>query len=191
MEGKLVIFSAPSGAGKTSIVKGVLPDTPQLEFSVSACSRPMRPGEKDGVDYYFLTPDAFRAKINQDAFLEWEEVYPGNFYGTLRSEVERIWNAGKHVVFDVDVAGGLNIKKQFPEQSLAIFIQPPSLEELEKRLVNRQTETAESLKSRLGKAAYELKFSHQFDRIIINEDLNTAIQETKTIVHRFLDSEYP
>ena len=187
----MVIFSAPSGAGKTSIVKGVLPDTPQLEFSVSACSRPMRPGEKDGVDYYFLTPDAFRAKIKENAFLEWEEVYPGSFYGTLRSEVERIWKAGKHVVFDVDVAGGLNIKKQYPEQSLAIFIQPPSLEELEKRLVNRQTETAESLKSRLGKAAHELKFSDQFDRIIINKDLNTAIQETKTIVHRFLDAEYP
>lgn len=188
MKGKLVIFSAPSGAGKTSIVKGVLPDTPQLEFSVSACSRPMRPGEKDGVDYYFLTPDAFRKKINEDAFLEWEEVYPGSFYGTLRSEVDRIWKAGKHVVFDVDVAGGLNIKKQFPEQSLAIFIKPPSLEELENRLVNRQTETPESLKHRVEKAAYELQFSDRFDRIIVNEDLQTAIRETKTLVHSFLEN---
>ncbi len=186
MEGKLVIFSAPSGAGKTSIVKGVLPDTPQLEFSVSACSRPMRSGEKNGVDYYFLTPDAFRAKIKEDAFLEWEEVYPGSFYGTLRSEVDRIWESGKHVVFDVDVAGGLNIKKQFPEQSLAIFIQPPSLEELEKRLINRKTETQESLKHRMEKAAYELKFSDHFDQIIVNNDLQTAINETKSLVHSFL-----
>ncbi len=186
MKGKLVIFSAPSGAGKTSIVRGVLHETPQLEFSVSACSRLMRPGEKNGADYYFMTPDAFREKIEQGAFLEWEEVYPGNFYGTLRSEVDRIWQAGRHVVFDVDVAGGLNIKKQFPEQSLAIFIKPPSIQELKKRLLLRNTETPESLEKRLGKAAYELTFANQFDREVINDDLQTAIKQTIEIVHDFL-----
>ncbi len=184
--GKLIIFSAPSGAGKTSIVKGVLQETPQLAFSVSACSRPKRPNEQDGVDYYFMTPDAFRKKIDKDAFLEWEEVYPGNYYGTLRSEVERIWQSGKHVVFDVDVAGGLNIKKQFPEQALGIFIQPPTLEELEKRLINRKTETPESLKKRIGKAAFELTFSKDFDKVIVNDDLNMAIRKTINIVHDFL-----
>ena len=185
--GKLIIFSAPSGAGKTSIVKGVLQETPGLAFSVSACSRPKRQNEQDGVDYYFLTPDDFRKKINEDAFLEWEEVYPGSYYGTLRSEVERIWKSGKHVVFDVDVAGGLNIKKQYPEQALALFIQPPSLEELEKRLINRGTETSESLQKRIGKAAYELTFSKDFDKIIINDDLSRAINETIQIVNKFIN----
>ncbi len=186
MEGRLVIFSAPSGSGKTSIVRGVLPEVPQLEFSVSACSRPMRPGEKDGVDYYFMTPDEFRKRIDEDAFLEWEEVYPGSFYGTLRSELDRIWLAGKHVVFDVDVAGGLNIKKQYPKQALAIFVQPPSLEELEKRLKARNTETPESLKKRMGKAAYELTFADRFDRVIINDNLQTAIEETIQVLRGFL-----
>ncbi len=186
MTGKLVIFSAPSGAGKTSIVRGVLHETPQLEFSVSACSRPRRPNETHGIDYYFMTPEAFREKIEQGAFLEWEEVYPGSFYGTLRSEVDRIWQAGRHVIFDVDVAGGLNIKKQFPEQSLAIFIKPPSIQELEKRLLLRNTETPESLEKRLGKAAFELTFANQFDREVINDDLQRAIKQTIEIVHDFL-----
>ena len=185
--GKLIIFSAPSGAGKTSIVKGVLEETPELAFSVSACSRPKRPNEQDGVDYYFMTPDDFRKKIDKDAFLEWEEVYPGSYYGTLHSEVERIWKSGKHVVFDVDVAGGLNIKKQYPEQALALFIQPPSLEELEKRLINRGTETSESLQKRIGKAAYELTFSKDFDKVIINDDLSRAINETIQIVNKFIN----
>ncbi len=185
--GKLIIFSAPSGAGKTSIVKGVLQETPGLAFSVSACSRPKRQNEQDGVDYYFLTPDDFRKKINEDAFLEWEEVYPGSYYGTLRSEVERIWKSGKHVVFDVDVAGGLNIKKQYPEQALALFIQPPSLEELEKRLINRGTETSESLQKRIGKAAFELTFAKDFDKIVINDDLSRAINETIQIVNKFIN----
>ncbi len=185
--GRLIIFSAPSGAGKTSIVKGVLQKTPQLAFSISACSRPKRPGEQNGVDYYFMSPGNFRKKIEEDAFLEWEEVYPGNYYGTLRSELERIWQSGKHVVFDVDVAGGLNIKKQYPDQSLAIFIQPPSLEELEKRLINRGTETPESLQKRVGKAAFELTFAKDFDAIIINDDLNRAIRETIQIVNNFLN----
>ncbi len=185
--GKLIIFSAPSGAGKTSIVKGVLQETPDLAFSVSACSRPKRQNEQDGLDYYFMTPDAFRKKIKEDAFLEWEEVYPGSYYGTLRSEVERIWKSGKHVVFDVDVAGGLNIKRQYPDQALAIFIQPPSLEELEKRLINRGTETPESLQKRVGKAAFELTFAKDFDAIIINDDLNRAIRETIQIVIKFIN----
>ncbi len=185
--GKLIIFSAPSGAGKTSIVKGVLQETVNLAFSVSACSRPKRSNEQDGVDYYFMTPDDFRNKINEDAFLEWEEVYPGSYYGTLRSEVERIWKSGKHVVFDVDVAGGLNIKKQYPDQALAIFIQPPSLEELEKRLINRGTETPESLQKRIGKAAFELTFAKDFDTIIINDDLSRSINETIQVVNAFIN----
>lgn len=188
---KMVIFSAPSGAGKTSIVRGVLQETPQLEFSVSACSRPKRPNEKDGVDYYFMTPGVFQKKIKEGAFLEWEEVYPGSYYGTLRSEVDRIWQAGKHVIFDVDVAGGINIKKQFPNQSLAIFIKPPSIKELEKRLLLRKTETPESLQKRLGKAAFELTFAGEFDREIINDNLQTAIKQTIEIVHDFLNMKHP
>ena len=188
MEGKLFIFSAPSGAGKTSIVKALLSKMPQLEFSVSAASRPMRPGEVDGVDYYFLSPEAFREKIEQGEFLEWEEVYKGSYYGTLFSEVSRIWEKGHHVVFDVDVAGGVNIKKQFGDKALAIFVMPPSLEELEKRLVKRKTETPESLKKRLSKAEYELSFSAEFDRIVINDVLETAIDEAEKLVLEFLQN---
>ncbi len=186
-EGKLLIFSAPSGAGKTSIVKGVLARVPDLAFSVSACSRPKRPGEQDGVDYYFLTPDTFRRKIEENAFLEWEEVYPGSYYGTLRSELDRIWQQGKHVVFDVDVAGGLNIKKQFPARSLAMFIRPPSLEVLRERLTNRGTESSESLQKRLGKAEKELSYASQFDHIIVNDVLADAIEEACGLVKKFVD----
>lgn len=185
-EGKLLIFSAPSGAGKTSIVKGVLKQTPQLAFSVSACSRPMRPGEVDGLDYYFLSPDDFRRKIQEGAFLEWEEVYPGSYYGTLYSEVERIWGMNKHVVFDVDVAGALTIKKKFNDRALAIFVRPPSLEVLKERLVSRKTETEESLQKRLGKAEHELSFEGQFDRIVVNDKLDEAITEATELVHRFI-----
>ncbi len=185
-EGKLLIFSAPSGAGKTSIVKGVLSRVPNLAFSISACSRAKRPGEKDGVDYYFLSPDAFRQKIEENAFLEWEEVYPGSYYGTLRSEVERIWKQGKHVVFDVDVAGGLNIKTQYPERSLAVFIRPPSLEVLRERLTNRGTESAESLQKRLGKAEKELSCANQFDHVLVNDVLETAIDEACELVKKFV-----
>jgi len=185
-EGKLLIFSAPSGAGKTSIVKGVLARVPGLEFSISACSRPKRPGERDGVDYYFLSPGAFRKKIEENAFLEWEEVYPGSYYGTLLSEVERIWQQGKHVVFDVDVAGGLTIKKQFPVRSLAIFIRPPSLEVLRERLINRGTETTESLQKRLGKAEEELSYASQFDHILVNDVLEKAIDEACELVKKFV-----
>lgn len=181
-----MIFSAPSGAGKTSIVKGVLKQTPQLAFSVSACSRPMRPGEVDGLDYYFLSPDDFRRKIQEGAFLEWEEVYPGSYYGTLYSEVERIWGMNKHVVFDVDVAGALTIKKKFNDRALAIFVRPPSLEVLKERLVSRKTETEESLQKRLGKAEHELSFEGQFDRIVVNDKLDEAITEATELVHRFI-----
>ena len=187
-EGKLLIFSAPSGAGKTSIVKGVLQRVPDLAFSVSACSRPQRPGEKDGIDYYFLTPESFRQKINENAFLEWEEVYPESFYGTLHSEVERLWAEGKHVVFDVDVAGGLNIKKQFPARSLAMFIRPPSLEVLRERLTNRGTETEESLQKRLGKAEEELSYANKFDYILVNDVLEKAIEEASDLVKAFVTS---
>ncbi|MEE4175966.1 MAG: guanylate kinase [Bacteroides sp.] len=188
MEGKLFIFSAPSGAGKTSIVKALLKKMPQLEFSVSATSRPMRPGEVDGVDYYFLSPESFREKIDNNEFLEWEEVYEGSYYGTLYAEIERIWNKGHHVVFDVDVAGGITIKKQFGDKALAIFVMPPSLEELEKRLVNRKTESPESLKKRLTKAGYELSFSRVFDRIVVNDVLETAIAEAEGLVLEFLQN---
>jgi guanylate kinase len=187
MEGKLLIFSAPSGAGKTSIVRALLERIPDLEFSVSACSRPMRPGEKDGVDYYFLSPEGFRERIDRGLFLEWEEVYPGSYYGTLKSEVSRIWGLGKHVVFDVDVAGALNIKNQFGEKALAVFVKPPSVEELRKRLVLRRTETEESLQKRIGKARQEMEFAESFDRILVNDDLETAIREATEIVRDFLD----
>ena len=188
MEGKLLIFSAPSGAGKTSIVRALLGRVDGLEFSVSACSRPMRSGEKDGVDYYFLSPAAFREKIEQGQFLEWEEVYPGSYYGTLKSEVSRIWDKGKHVVFDVDVAGALSIKEHYGNKALSVFVMPPSVEELRKRLVLRKTETEESLQKRIGKARHEMGFSDRFDRILVNEDLDTAIEEAEKLVTEFLES---
>ena len=191
-KGKLIVFSAPSGAGKTSIVREILKNTPQLAFSVSACSRPMRPGETDGKDYYFLSPEEFRSRISEGAFLEWEEVYPGSYYGTLLSEVERLWNKGKHVVFDVDVAGGINIKKQFPDRTLAIFIKPPSMEELRNRLVNRNTETPESLEKRLGKARHELSFAGDFDQVVVNDKLEDAVREADSLVRAFISSNnYP
>lgn len=186
MNGKLIIFSAPSGAGKTTIVHRVLESRNDLEFSVSACSRHMRSNEKDGVDYYFISADEFRNKIQNNEFLEWEEVYENSFYGTLKSEVERIWNKGKHVIFDVDVRGGLNIKNYGNVNALAIFIKPPSLEKLEKRLKTRSTETEETLKNRLDKAAYEMTFANQFDIIIINDDLEKAVNQAKEAVDEFL-----
>ncbi len=186
--GKMVIVCAPSGSGKTTIVKAVLPDIKSLEFSVSACSRPPREGEMHGKDYYFLTPDEFRKKIEEDAFLEWEEVYEGSFYGTLKSEVTRIWGQGKHVIFDVDVLGGLNIKKQYPENSLAVFIMPPSVEELRKRLLGRGTETPESLSKRISRAEYELGFASKFDVQIVNDELEKAIDKTRKTLLDFLNN---
>lgn len=185
-QGKLVIFSAPSGAGKTTIVRRVLPMLPQLAFSVSATSRQMRPGEQDGKDYYFLSADAFRSKVAAGEFLEYEEVYAGQFYGTLKSELSRIWAQEKDVVFDVDVKGGLRIKEQFPQQSLAIFIQPPSVEELQRRLEGRGTETAESLKKRLDRAEEELSFAPRFDLRIVNDEIERAVEEVRAAVTAFL-----
>lgn len=184
--GKLIVFSAPSGAGKTSVVRAILGRRNDLLFSVSACSRPMRPGEVDGRDYYFLTAEEFKSRISQGLFLEWEEVYEGNYYGTLLSEVERIWADGCHVVFDVDVVGGLNIKKKFPEETLAVFIAPPSLEVLAERLRGRGTETAESIGRRLGKAEWEMTFAPKFDVVVVNNDLSETITLVQQLVSDFL-----
>lgn len=186
MDGKLIIVSAPSGAGKTTIVKSILDAGFNLEFSISACSRAKRPTEVDGKDYYFLSVEEFKQKIAQDAFIEWEEVYKDHFYGTLKSEVNRIWESGNHVIFDVDVIGGLNIKKIYKEIALAIFIMPPSVEELETRLRKRSTESEESLRKRMSKAKHELTFAFSFDKIIVNDDLEKAIEETHEIVETFL-----
>jgi guanylate kinase len=187
MKGKLVIFSAPSGAGKTTIVKHLLQQDLNLEFSVSATSREPRPGENNGKDYYFLSTEEFRKKINNGEFLEWEEVYKGIFYGTLKSEVERIRNAGKHVIFDVDVVGGLNIKKFYGNEALAVFVQPPSVEELKNRLQNRSTESEEKIKMRIAKAEQELAYASQFDIIIINDNLKFALKIVERKVAEFLN----
>jgi len=186
MQGKLIIFSAPSGAGKTTIVHQLLASRNDLEFSISACSRLKRTDEIDGVDYYFITTDEFKEKIDRGEFLEWQEVYENSFYGTLKSEVERIWTKEKHVIFDVDVIGGLNIKKYGKENALAVFVMPPSFEELKKRLKLRSSETPETLKKRLDKANNELSFADKFDKIIVNDDLKKAVAEANTLVQKFL-----
>lgn len=186
MDGKLIVISAPSGSGKTTIVKEMLNSDLNIEFSVSACSRAPRTGEKHGRDYYFLSVEDFRNKISKNEFVEWEEVYPGNFYGTLKSELHRIWDKGNHVIFDVDVVGGLNIRKQFNEQCLAIFIQPPSVEELEKRLRNRATDDEKTIQKRVAKAAHEMTYAKQFDVIVVNDDLEPAITETYGVIKNFL-----
>ncbi len=186
MKGKVIIVSAPSGAGKTSIVRHLLQVVPRLNFSVSATTRDKRGNEEHGKDYYFFSPEEFRERISKDEFLEWQEVYANQFYGTLKSEVERIWSEGHTVIFDVDVLGGLNIKKYFGDQALAVFIQPPTLEELRNRLLNRGTETEESMKKRLDKAEYEISFANQFDKIVLNDDLATAQQEMIDLVQKFL-----
>lgn len=186
MLGKLIIFSAPSGAGKTTIVKYLLQQDLNLEFSVSATSRTRRHTETDGKDYYFLSADEFRRKIENDEFLEWEEVYEGIYYGTLKSEVERICSKGSHVIFDVDVVGGCNIKKYYGNKALAIFVQPPSIEELRKRLISRSTDAIEVIEKRVAKAAYELTFANQFDCIIVNEELSLAYQEAEKCIREFI-----
>lgn len=185
-KGKCVIFSAPSGAGKTTIVHHLLDKDLGLEFSVSACSREPRPNEVDGKDYHFLGADKFKEKIKEGAFVEWEEVYSNNFYGTLYAEIERIWNEGKTVIFDVDVIGGLNLKRKFQEQALAIFVQPPSYTELERRLRSRSTETESKINQRMEKAKKELKFAPEFDHIIVNDELEAAIAEAEQLVREFL-----
>lgn len=185
-KGKLLIFSAPSGSGKTTLVNYLMQNADNLSFSISATSRSSRGGEVDGKDYYFLTADEFRKNISNDEFVEWEEVYHDKYYGTLKSEVERIRNSGKNVVFDVDVIGGLNIKKLYGDDAIAIFIMPPSVEALNKRLAARGTDTQTDIKTRLDKAEYELTFSNKFDSIIINDDLEKAKKETIELVKSFI-----
>lgn len=185
-KGKLVIFSAPSGSGKSTIVQALLEKGFNLEFSISATSRAPRGEEKHGVEYYFLSPDEFRQKIDQKAFLEWEEVYTDTYYGSLRSEVERITDKGCNVVFDVDVVGGVNIKKMYGDQALSLFIQPPSIEELEKRLRGRDTDSDEKIAERIGKAAEEMTYAPQFDQVVVNDDLQTAIDTTESLLKEFL-----
>lgn len=188
MEGKLIIFSAPSGSGKSSVIHYLLQQGLPLQFSISATSRAPRGQEEDGKDYYFFTPEVFRAHIEAGDFLEYEEVYKDKFYGTLKSEVERITKSGRHVIFDVDVVGGCNIKKYYGERALSIFIQPPSIDELRKRLEGRATDTPEVIESRLAKAEYELSFASRFDAIIVNDDLAKAQQEALQIVRDFIQA---
>jgi guanylate kinase len=185
-KGKLIIVSAPSGAGKTTIVRYLLSLHLGLEFSVSATNRTPRPGEVHGQDYFFLKEDEFRQKIEQNAFVEWEEVYPGILYGTLKSEVERIWAAGRNVIFDVDVLGGLNLKRIYGNRALALFIQPPSIAVLRDRLRSRLTESEEKIDTRIAKAEYELGFAPRFDVILINNKLEIAFAEAERITKDFL-----
>lgn len=184
--GKVVIFSAPSGSGKTTIVRRLLEQYTQFEFSISATSRAPRGQEQDGVDYYFLTPEAFAEKVKEDAFVEWEEVYAGTSYGTLKSEVERIWSKGNVILFDVDVMGGINLKRIFGDDACSIFIMPPSVEELRRRLVGRATDTLEVIEKRVAKASFEIEKAPQFDHTVINDDLEKAVEDTRTILNNFL-----
>lgn len=187
MSNKVIIFSAPSGAGKSTIVNHLLNIYPELEFSISATSRAPRGEEKHGVEYYFFTSDEFRDLIAKDSFVEHEEVYPGSFYGTLRSEVDRIWAKGNTIIFDIDVQGGVNLKRIFGEQAFSIFIQAPSVDILRERLVGRGTDTAEAIEKRVAKAASEMEFAAgKFDYTLVNDDLNTALAEAEDIVGKFL-----
>jgi guanylate kinase len=181
-EGKLIVFSAPSGSGKTTLVHHLLQKNIPFGFSISATSRPPR------VDYYFLSPEAFQAKIKEDAFVEFEEVYENTYYGTLKSEIDRLWSEGKHILFDIDVVGGLSIKNKFPKNTLAVFVQPPSVAALEERLRQRGTDSEEKIKERLAKAEKELSYANQFDYILVNDTLETAKKEVVQTVLHFLNS---
>ena len=185
-KGKLIIFSAPSGAGKTTIVQHLLKKFPELSFSISATTREQRGDEVNAKDYYFISQESFLHKIAQKEFVEFEEVYTGTFYGTLRSEIERIWQEGRHVIFDIDVIGGLHLKKKFGDSALAIFVQPPSLDVLIERLTGRGTDLPEKLAERIKKADKELKFADQFDVILKNYELDTACNEAETLIKEFL-----
>lgn len=186
MDGKLIIFSAPSGAGKTTIVRHLLQKFPQLSFSISATTRPPRAGEKHGTDYYFISKEEFLHRIARHEFVEFEEVYSGAFYGTLMSELERIWGEEMHVIFDIDVEGGLRLKKKYPERSLAIFVQPPSLDTLKKRLAARGTDSPEKLEERYRKASRELAYAPRFDVVLVNDQLEKACAEAEQLVGTFL-----
>ena len=184
--GKLVIFSAPSGSGKTTIVRELLKRFPQFEFSISATSRQPRGVEQNGVDYYFLSGDEFRERVERGEFVEWEEVYAGTCYGTLRSEMERIWSKGNVIVFDVDVMGGINLKRLFADDACSIFIMPPSIEELERRLCGRGTDSEEVIRKRISKADFELSKAPEFDHVVVNDTLAEAVEEATHIIETFL-----
>lgn len=188
MSGKIIIITAPSGAGKTSITRFVLNKHLELAFSVSAATREARGDEKNGIDYYFISLEAFQEKIKNNEFVEWEMVYETKYYGTLKSELERIWSEGRTPILDIDVKGAIHVQQQFPHTSLSIFVLPPSLEELKKRLKARGTETHENIAVRLNKATYELSFSHSFDKVIINDKLNNACAETEDAIKKFINS---
>ena len=188
-QNKLIVFSAPSGSGKTTIVRHLLGiEKFNLEFSISATSRAKRGDEVHGKDYYFLSAEEFKSKIKNDEFLEWEEVYRDNFYGTLKTEVERIWAKGKHVIFDIDVSGGLRIKRKFPEQTLAVFVKPPSIDALKIRLKKRKTESEDKINMRVAKASAELATAPLFDVIVVNDELEKALQEAEGLIDGFVNS---
>lgn len=185
-QGKLIIFSAPSGAGKTTLVHHILRNFPQVEFSVSACSRPIRQGETEGKDYYFLSVKDFQQKIQNNEFVEWQEVYKDNYYGTLKNEVERIWAKNHVVIFDVDVVGGLNLKRNYGKNALSVFVKAPSIAHLEERLKKRETETPESIARRMAKAIKEMDYANQFDAIVLNDDIQSAFSQSEKLVRDFL-----
>ncbi len=188
-KGKLIIFSAPSGSGKTTLIRYVIAHLPRLSFSVSATSRLPRPGEKDGLDYHFISVQEFRQKIKENAFVEWEEVYENQFYGSLRDEVEKIRERGDSVAFDLDVKGGINIKKLYGDEALAVFVRPPSIAVLEARLRHRSTESEESIRQRLERAAYELTFEKYFDKVLVNDNLEKSRKEALEIVSDFIEKD--
>ncbi|TMI84515.1 MAG: guanylate kinase [Bacteroidetes bacterium] len=184
---KVIIITAPSGAGKTSITHHLLHTIPQLGFSISAATRRPRDHERDKIDYYFISEEEFRRKIQKNEFVEWEMVYEGKYYGSLKSELQRIWKLGKIPLLDIDVKGAIHVQQQFPKSTLSIFVEPPAIEELKKRLFSRGTETEESLQARIDKASYELSFQHSFDKVIVNDQLDRACKEAEQIVREFID----
>lgn len=187
-KGKLILLTAPSGAGKSTIAQHLLKVNPQVEFSISAATRNPRGSEKDGVDYYFISVEDFEAKIKDQAFIEWEMVYEGKYYGTLKSELERIWKENKVPVLDIDVKGAIHVKKIFGDRCLTLFIMPPSIEELRKRLIHRNTDSPENIETRINKASYEISFKNSFDKIIVNEDIDTACKEAEKIIEAFIST---